>query len=395
MRNSLLYLVVAALFVGYVLLELFGPQPMDWSPSYNRDKVTPFGSQLLFEALPDLFPGESVSVVKDPPSKSLKEFESQRMNYLILGEEPEIKAADAAALLAFARRGNSVFIAADIFSGPLADSLGIGNRDDFFSILYDKLEENVGNKLCFTPATSTDTTCYPLLDHVPYGFLPSTFGAEILGVDKNGRTVFERFQIGEGQILAHAVPLAFTNYYMVDPQNEAYISKALSFLPEQPVIWDEYYKPGRVQMESAVAYVLGQPALRWAWVLLLCTLLLYLLFEGKRRQRIIPIQEPITNTTLEFTETVARLYYSHADHKDIADKKIKFFLEYVRNRWMLPTTELSEEFQLRLSAKAGVPSHEVAELCQVMRGVQDVKSIEAQTLLLLNRKIETFYVNSQ
>jgi hypothetical protein len=395
MRNSLLYIIVGLLFVGYILLEVFGPQPVDWSPSYNKGKVTPFGSQLLYESLPDLFPGQQITNTKVAPSKALREFESQRSNYVIFAEELEIKQADAKALLDFARRGNSVFVAADVFDGPFADSLGIENRSDFIRMLRMSMEDNVGNKLHFTEAAQRGDTEYPLLDYIPYGYLPQAFGAEVLGADEEGTTVFARFQIGEGQILVHAIPLAFTNYYMVDPVNHAYISHALSFLPEQPVIWDEFYKPDRVQMESNVAYVLEQPALRWAWILTLGTLLLFIVFEGKRRQRIIPLQEPVTNTTLEFTQTVARLYSSHADHKDIAEKKIKFFLEYVRNRWMLPTMDLNEEFQLRLAAKSGMPSHEVAELCQVIRGVQSVGAIEAQTLLLLNRKIETFYVNAQ
>ena len=395
MRNSLLYILVGLLFVGYIALERFGPQPVDWSPSYNSGKVTPFGSQLLYEALPDLFPAQPISQVKVAPAKALKEFEAKRSNYLIFAEEPDIKLADAKALLDFARRGNSVFIAGDMFKGPFADSLGIENLGGFLNILRRNASENVGKRLQFTPDVGLGDTQYPLLDNVPYGFLPTPFGAEVLSTDESGSPVFLRFQIGEGQVLVHAIPLAFTNYYMVDPVNHDYIAKSLSFLPEQPLIWDEYYKPDRVQMESSVAYMLEQPALRYAWILTLGTLLLFIVFEGKRRQRIIPLQEPVTNTTLEFTETVARLYYSHADHKDIAEKKIKFFLEYVRNRWMLPTLALNEEFQLRLAAKSGQPSHEVAELCQVIRGVQDVKSIEAQTLLLLNRKIESFYVNAQ
>lgn len=395
MRNSILYAVVAALFVGYILLELFGPQPMDWSPSYNRDKVTPFGSQLLYESLPDIFPGQEVKDVDVAPAKALKEFEAKRSNYLIFAEELKVKGPDAKALLDFARRGNTVFMAADIFDGALADSLSIHNKDLFRSSMFGPEAALKGHKLYFSASDTTGVTGYPLMDNVPYGALPLGFGAEVLSVDNDGAPVFLRFKLGEGQILVHAVPLAFTNYYMVDPVNHAYISQALSYLPVQPVIWDEYFKPNRVQMESRVSFVLDQTALRWAWILTLATLVLFIIFEGKRRQRIIPPQEPVTNTTLEFTETVARLYYSHADHKDIAEKKIKFFLEYVRTRWMLPTTAINEEFQLRLTAKSGQPAYEVDELCKVIRGIQSVKAIEAQTLMLLNRKIESFYVNVQ
>ena len=396
MRAKIPFIIVGLLLLGYVALEVLGPKPMDWSPSYGQGKETPFGSQLLYEGLPDLFPGGEVTTVREAPSKVLKEFEKGRSNYLIFAEDLDMSQADTRALLDFARRGNSVFVAADMFSGPFADSLGIENRDAFLSRtdnLFDAAPK--GQAMRFPELTGLEGQEYPLLDYVHYNYLPESFASAVLSEDKNGSPIMIRFAWGEGEIFVHTIPLAFTNYYMVDPINHAYISQALSFLPEQPVIWDEYYKPGRVDLKSSVAYVLDNTSLKWAWILTLVTVGLYVIFEGKRRQRIIPLQEPMHNMTLEFTETVSRLYYGHADHKNIAEKKIKFFLEYVRGRWMLSTQDLNNEFEMRLSAKSGVPNQEVRDLVDLIKGVQDVKEIEAQTLLLLNRKIESFYVNSQ
>ncbi|MBL0018352.1 MAG: hypothetical protein IPP17_18390 [Bacteroidetes bacterium] len=136
--------------------------------------------------------------------------------------------------------------------------------------------------------------------------------------------MFIRIDMGEGSFYLHSVPLMFTNYFMVDPVNNQYISKALSFLPVQDVIWDEYFKPGKVKTDSPVGHLLEQPALRWAWILALAGVLLFMVFESKRKQRIIPVIEPLNNTTLEFTKTVGILYFAHGDHKDISEKKIKF-----------------------------------------------------------------------
>ncbi|HEX2898266.1 MAG TPA: hypothetical protein VHS96_00960, partial [Bacteroidia bacterium] len=72
MRSKAPYILLAVLFVGYILLEVLGPQPTNWNPSYQQDKATPFGSELLFNRLPDLFPGAEIKSVEESPTKVLK-----------------------------------------------------------------------------------------------------------------------------------------------------------------------------------------------------------------------------------------------------------------------------------------------------------------------------------
>ncbi|MEJ7677787.1 MAG: hypothetical protein WKG06_07955 [Segetibacter sp.] len=66
----------------------------------------------------------------------------------------------------------------------------------------------------------------------------------------------------------------------------------------------------------------------------LAGLLLYVLFEMKRRQRIIPVITPLKNSTLDFVKTVASVYYNEKDNNGIADKKVNYFLEFVRSRFI-------------------------------------------------------------
>jgi hypothetical protein len=397
MRNKLPYIIVLALFIGYVLLEMLAPKPYDWDVSYGATETKPFGTKLLYERLPDIFPGAKIMTEPDGPADALKEFEAKPSNYIMIAGELDMATKDAHALLAFARRGNSVFVAAEMFTGPFADSLNVENRNAFLSRTENlSAVATANNSLKFSEDGAPDPgKKYPLMDYIHYNFFEFIPDAQILGVDENSNPVFIRFQIGEGQIFVHSVPLIFTNYYMVDPVAHDYISKALSYLPVQNVIWDDHYKPGHVDLQSSVAVLLESPSLRWAWILALGTLVLFVVFEGKRRQRIVPTLDSVTNTTLEFTQTVSRLYLGHADHKDIASKKIKFFLEYVRNRWMLNTLVIDEQFENRLAMKSGVTMQDVRDLCRDIRGIQSVKAIDATTLMLLNRKIESFYVNSQ
>lgn len=395
MRSKAPYILLAVLFVGYILLEVLGPQPTNWNPSYQQDKATPFGSELLFNRLPDLFPGAEIKSVEESPTKVLKLFEKKRANYIIIQEEFKTDQFEARALLDFVRRGNDVFIAASIFEGSLADSLSVRNLDEFWSI-FDDMNNNPAKDdyLSFDQTYDPDQKHFPLLDNVVYNSF-YTGGDQILSTNKTGRNMFIRIDMGEGSFYLHSVPLMFTNYFMVDPVNHQYISKALSFMDVRDVIWDEYFKPGKVKTDSPVGTLLEQPSLRWAWLLTLAGVLLFMVFESKRKQRIIPVIEPLNNTTLEFTKTVGMLYYAHGDHKDISEKKIKFLLEYIRNRWGMSTTDFGSDFREKLTAKSGVHRMEIEQLFTQIERIQKSKEVEEEALLQLSRWIDDFYAKSK
>lgn len=396
MRSKLPYIILGGLFLGYVLLEILGPQPQNWNPSFRQDKSTPFGSELLYERLPDIFPGVEIRSVEESPAKVLKVFEKKKANYLILQEEFKTDQFEAKALLDFVERGNHVFIAASTFDGALADSLDIVNVDRYWAIfdLNDRAPAK-DDYITIDPQYDPDQKHFPLLDNIVYNDFDYTDGAEVLSSNKTGRSMYIRIDRGEGSFYLHSVPLLFTNYSMVDPVNHQYVSKALSFMPVNDIIWDEHFKPGRVKTDSPVRYLLSDTSLSWAWFVALAGVLLFMLFESKRKQRIIPVVEPPSNTTLEFTRTVGMLYHSHADHKDISEKKIKFLLEHIRNRWNLPTHDLGPDFREKLSAKSGVHRTEIEQLFGLIDRIHNAKEVEEEALLQLSRWIEKFHESTR
>ena len=232
---------------------------------------------------------------------------------------------------------------------------------------------------------------YPLLDNILYNYISGSVDGKRLGWNKRDRATFIQIEVGDGSFFLHSVPLMFTNYYMVDPVNHEYISSALSMLPVRDVIWDEYFKPGKVHTDSPVAYLLDNRALKWAWFLSLGGVLMFMLFESKRKQRIIPVIDPPANTSLEFTQTVGRLYYAHGDHKDIAEKKIKHLLEYIRNRWSMPTTDFNDEFLNKLAGKSGVPLNDVDLIFKLATKIQAADVVEESALIQLSKAIDGFY----
>ena len=175
---------------------------------------------------------------------------------------------------------------------------------------------------------------------------------DVLGRAK-GKPNFLRYAYSGGHLTVHIAPLTLTNYFLLQGENRRYLDGVWSTLPQNigAVYWHEYYK--RTAEASSFAMLWRHPATRWALLLSLLALALYVLFESKRRQRIIPIIQPLQNTSVAFVETVGRLYFDRGDHANLAAKMVQHFLEWVRNTHNLPTTELNDAFAQSLARKTG------------------------------------------
>lgn len=78
-----------------------------------------------------------------------------------------------------------------------------------------------------------------------------------------------------------------------------------------------------------------------------------MLFNAKRKQRVVPIIKPLENTTVDFAKTIGNLYYQEGDHTTIIDKKIIYLLEKIRNEYLIDTTKLDADFIKKFQQKTG------------------------------------------
>src|SRR5690606_9846013 len=196
---------------------------------------------------------------------------------------------------------------------------------------------------------------------------------------------------GNGNFYLHVQPIAFTNYYLLK-DNYKYAEDVLSYFPkENDVFWKVRRYNDQNMVDSPLRFIFSQPALKWAWLFAIFGMLVFMFFNAKRRQRVIPIITPLRNTTVDFTKTIGNLYYQEKDYMNIIDKKIIFFLEKIRNDYYLDTFNLDDTFINRLHQKSGKSKEEISELIHLIKKLRNQSTATENEVVALNKKIEKFY----
>ena len=79
--------------------------------------------------------------------------------------------------------------------------------------------------------------------------------------------------------------------------------------------------------------------------------LILLSFNAKRKQRIVPVEEPLRNTSLDFVKSIGNLYLQEGDFHDMMAKKAQYFLNKVRMDLLIDTQNLDEEFTKKIASE--------------------------------------------
>jgi hypothetical protein len=410
------------LFGVYVLIESHRPKPLDWKPTYiNTDKI-PYGTYALFDQLPRLLGTDSIEVVRLPvynqltgislddtpqesrryrSSRDVAEVDSVSLplregqaNYLFINNEFGNIPLDVRTLLAYARRGNNVFITAEDLYGAFFDSLSVRVerldppvREGVRPLL---LPDSV--ELRFTNPALAAVRCQLPGKEARHRFvLKPGHAGHTLATDEKGRAVYVDIPHGRGHIYLCSVPAAFSNIYFLRPTSQQFAGAALRYLPARRTFWDEYQKQGPAGEQSLLRVLMAHEALRIAYYATLAGAVLFMFMGARRRQRIIPTINPLPNTTLLFTRTVAGLYRQGSSHALIAEKKVGLFMDYLRTRFQETSPDFGdEEFRERLSQKSGLARTRVDELLRLVNHARTAPQMTDQQLLQLSRALNDF-----
>ncbi len=394
-NKHIIFLIVT--FLLLVAVEYFAPKELDWTPTFRRNDKIPYGCYIMHDILPHVFPSNNVEVNVSTLYQLSKRDSLNKVNFIFINSSFEPNDIDTRILLDKVKEGSSAFIAANRVSPTIADTLNLSIRIEWLKKTWLKNDTSAINFV--NPYLQRDSGYAYNKEMYQYYFNRfDTAITTVLGTNGKGDVNFIQVQWGDGNLYFHSLPLAFTNYNLLKENNIEYISKALAYLPANDIIWDEYHKPQYGKPSTPIRYILSSPPLKTAYIVLMVALVLYLLFEGKRRQRIIPVVKPPKNTSIEFTETVGRLYLHSHNHVDIVRKRLNYLLEYIRTKYYIDLSHnelLHSTISVKkieyIHQKTGIPVEIINRVFGIYRKIAHREQLSNHELLVFSNMIEDFY----
>ena len=379
------------LILGFIYLESTKKQPVNWFPTYAAKHKMPYGTFVLREELSNLLSSVEVKNIQIPPYIYLEDT-TRVGTYFFVDEALNFGNAEFLRLMKFVERGNDVFISTH---GMNIDTLNFETNRLVSKNLDEKVFFKLKNKAFKGREYSFDK---PFVNNVFTKI--DTLNTTILGItgyvnSENERTEegvnFVKYTYGKGNFYFHTFPELFTNYSILKSPNQQHAANVLSYLPEDvPILWDSYYKTGKSKITSPIYYLLSSKYLKWAYYMMLIGVLFFVIFEGKRKQRSIPILTPLKNQTIAFTRTIANMYFEKQEHKNIAEHKINYLLEFIRVKLHVPTTTRNTSFYEYVSLRSGNSYEDVEKLFQFCEQIHVKNQITSDELIKLNEMIEKF-----
>lgn len=412
MNKSRAPLIIVIIVAAICLLYFFSGDgdsalKYQWQESYKAESNQPYGTSIIRDVLQ--FEAKDKFVYnKSTPLKKLLENPGSFSNctYVLIGQSVHLDDTDIDALLEFINSGNDVFMST--LEAP-AQLVGMIHYDCESELTYESkfartVKTNFFNS-SFKKADGYDYTFrfgredefYHWYSVYPFHFCDSAKMAVPLGYQDADEVNFIKLPHGAGNLYLHTNPLTFTNYFMIQPEKVEYASTAFSHLRNRKsVIWDEYSKipfaGNQNSYNSPLYYIMQQPSLKYAWWLLLITIGLYVLFAAKRAQRPIPVLEVKSNTSLEFVKMVSSLHYLNGNHMDMAKKKMKYFLYFVRSKYGIQETTFTSDTITKLSEKSKVDRTYIADIINQYNSIEGMQfNILPATLTSFFDAVEKFY----
>ena len=381
--------------------------------TFKKDDKKPFGSYVAYNHFKTLFDSKFVETTIEPFDdtwKNIKDYSSntQYSLYFLVAKNLSITSTAAIAMANFVEEGNDLFISADYIDMQLQAQL------DFLTERETEIDKEIHGymhsasvKMPAEPGHTYGYYYYPFLNYFS-GY--DSVKTKVLGVNEAGKPNYIVMFIGKGRLYLHAAPRTFSNYFLLTANNYKYLEDVLSYLRFEPknIYWDEYYKnetfsrgkktsgssgDDEKNKFSPFNVIKNNPPLLWAFWLAVIALILYVLVNIKRKQRVINEVKGNINTTVTFTETVGRLYLQKKNNKNIAEKMITYFYEHIRNSYFLNIAHVNTEFMNSLAAKSGVPIETTHTLFNLINAVAAGKNVTDIELLQLNELIQKFYKN--
>lgn len=398
--------IITAVVVGFFAIVIVAanrkmPRKMDERITLRQKDKIPYGTAAARTLCGSLFPNAVVSYDdKSPGSWDNISMSGEKQAVILVAGYFNADEYEIRQLMQFVDNGNYVFIIAKVFSTDAENAFGLSYNQKDFSSLFGETEDSLKVRLVKPSFGSDSLYVYPGKKFESWFDNIDTGHTIVLG--KNDTAVnFIQMNKGGGSFFIHSAPLAFSNYFILHKNNILYFEQAMSVIPSdvKSVVWNEYYLVKKAndngdKEPNWLGILFRYPQFKWGLLTVLFGIVLLVILDSRRRQRMIPQFSKPRNESLDFAKTMGRLYYDRRDHHNLAKKIGVYFLEHVRSTYKLPTHTLDEPFIEALHYKSGYSKEELNEIISFINYLQTDHSVTEAQLMHFHNQLELFYQNT-
>jgi len=391
-RNKNIILVVSIFVLVAAVLALVTEfrdvTAYPWKEKYDYEDQDPLGLYVFSELTQRYF--ADLPVVIDAELN-----DSLKSKSLIIQFVPQYLHQEVSdTLQELARVGNDVLIIADYY-----DTVNLDTIDVELGFYYE-----VDSMITFN---FTDSTLAADTDYV-HTFQNQEFNETVedeyyllqVAEDHNAVRVSAQdslammlsFPMGQGNIFIHTNRQLFYNYAFRQPRHFDYMQGVLSYFdPEQIYLINPLSSNDTFDLENQnpLEYIMSNPSLRAAYYCLLIGALLFVIFRGKRKQRIIPVIKPNKNTSLEYIETVSHLFYQQNQHEKLVEHMKTIFYHKMQKRYFISPDH--PDYVNVLAKKSKISSRELQYVMDRFQNLEDNFGFKENQLSSLHQRLESIY----
>jgi len=394
MKAKIIYIV--CLLVLFLILYWNNknmPVKFVWIPTYNINDKQPFGASALDELLKTSWKkGYTHTYQNISDLSKTKLFDES--NLLIIAETFYPADIELEELFNFVKRGGNALIVARYFSQELCKHLSFFTGYDVVPNLSENLSlEQKMNTIRFY-GFGNHTQSY----QIPLSISSANFDCNykneaykdsvyIVAECDTRKTVTLRYQMKRGNLLLSCNPQIFTNYGILNDSFNQFIWNNFAYLQDKPLIRTEYYQVGSQygKSQSPLRYFLSVRPLKWALYITLITVVIFMMFTAKRKQKPIPVVKPPSNKMLDFVRSIAALYIRKNNNADIILKKYIYWADNLKRNYGIDVINETHDtdFFERFASKTGKTVEEVSRLFKYIDAIDKNTHISDSQMMLL------------
>jgi len=395
-KKGTVYIVIIVITIAILMLLQYNkPKEINWFPSYVSQHKIPYGTLVLNDIIEKKISKNSQQISL-PPYEFIDSHTDIEGTYFFVNKNINFDEAELNSLLNWTTKGNTLFIASNNFGENLLDTLKLETSSLFAGFG----DENSQLHQLVNPKLKTENYKFGKDDFINFFKKIDTLNTKVLGIvdNYNDSTALKEHHInviqqpfGQGKIILSTFPEAFTNYFILKDNNRNYTAGLLSYIDDSKTIYiDNHYKAGKSFYTSPMHLFLNTKEFMWAYYITIIGVIIYIFFEGKRKQRAIPIVNPLKNQTLAFTRTIANMYFEKGEQQPIVMHKIEHFLEHIRSHFHISTLEQNDEFYTNLALRSSHSYDEIKKIFNYIDTIKNQQKIADTSVIKLNTLIEKF-----